>query len=423
MPPNTYRREAYASDDTAPSNDGASRPVPGAFRLGAFRLGVLGLCLTLLAGCSPDRAVESQRLLLDMAAGAGPSTLKETTEPPSRVALVYEVEGRQRRADLYRPGGTAQGTTRGTTTTQGGAAKAALVLVPGVTPEGKDDPRLVALANSLARVRFAVLVPDITNLRSLKVSPEDAVAIADALRYLAAVEAEGPVGLVAISYAAGPAVLAALKDEADEAVGFLLLIGGYYDITAVVTFFTTGYYRESPEAPWQKGEPNPFGKWAFVQSNAEVLNTPRDRDLLTRMANRKMRRLDADIDDLIAELGPEGRSVYALLTNRDPERVPALMASLPQRIVENMRGLDLKPRDLSGLEVPLLLIHGRDDPVIPFSESAALAAALPDGQADLYLVDNLAHVELGPAGVGDALTLWRAAYRLLTERDEMAKDE
>lgn len=422
MPSSTYRREAYAPDDTAPSNDGTSRPGPrafrlGAFRLGAFRLGVLGLCLTLLAGCSPNRAVESQRLLRDMAAGAGPSTLKETTEPPSRVALVYEVEGRQRRADLYRPGGTSQGTPRD------GAAKAALVLVPGVTPEGKDDPRLVALANSLARVRFAVLVPDIANLRSLKVSPEDAVAIADALRHLAAVEADGPVGLVAISYAAGPAVLAALKDETDEAVGFLLLIGGYYDITAVVTFFTTGYYRESPEASWQKGEPNPFGKWAFVQSNAGVLNTPRDRDLLTSMANRKMRRLDADIDDLVAELGPEGRSVYALLTNRDPERVPALMASLPQRIVENMRGLDLKPRDLSGLEVPLLLIHGRDDPVIPFSESAALAAALPDGQADLYLVDNLAHVELGPAGVGDALTLWRAAYRLLTERDAMAEDE
>ena len=141
------------------------------------------------------------------------------------------------------------------------------------------------------------------------------------------------------------------------------------------------------------------------------------------MADRKMRRLDADIDDLVAELGPEGLSVYALLINQDPERVPALMASLPQRIVENMRGLDLKPRDLTDLEVPLLLIHGRDDPIIPFSESSALAAALPEGQADLYLVDNLAHVELGPAGLGDALTLWRAAYRLLTERDEMAEEE
>jgi len=406
MQPNAYRSQAYVPDEIGPSGKASGHPR------------TLALCLALLlVGCSPDRAMESQRLLLDMAAGAGPSSLKEKTEPPSRVALAYEVDGRQRRADLYKPAST----------TAGDVAKAALVLVPGVTPQGKDDPRLVALANSLARVRFAVLVPDITNLRSLKVSPEDAVPIADALRHLAESEAgassSGQVGLVAISYAAGPAILAALKDEADEAVGFLLLIGGYYDITAVVTFFTTGYYRESPEGPWLKGKPNVYGKWAFVQSNAEVLNTPRDRELLTAMANRKMRRLDADIDDLVAELGPEGRSVYALLINQDPEQVPALMAGLPRRIAENMRGLDLKPRDLSDLEVPLLLIHGRDDPIIPFSESSALAAALPEGQAELYLVDNLAHVALGPAGLGDALTLWRAAYRLLTERDEMADGE
>ena len=48
----------------------------------------------------------------------------------------------------------------------------------------------------------------------------------------------------------------------------------------------------------------------------------------------------------------------------------------------------------------------------------ALAAAAPEGQAALYVVDSLAHVDLGAAGLIDILILWRAAYRLLSEREE-----
>ncbi len=65
-----------------------------------------------------------------------------------------------------------------------------------------------------------------------------------------------------------------------------------------------------------------------------------------------------------------------------------------------------------------MLIHGRDDEIIPYSESLALAAAAGEDKAELFLVDNLAHVDLGPGSLDDQLTLWRAAYRLLEERDD-----
>ena len=60
-------------------------------------------------------------------------------------------------------------------------------------------------------------------------------------------------------------------------------------------------------------------------------------------------------------------------------------------------------------------MHGRDDPIIPYSESVALAAAAP--RADLYLVDGLAHVTLELRDLDDVLTLWRAIHRLLELRD------
>ena len=52
-------------------------------------------------------------------------------------------------------------------------------------------------------------------------------------------------------------------------------------------------------------------------SNTERLDDRRDAAALDAMARRKLADLDADIADLAAGLGPEGRAVYALVVNRD----------------------------------------------------------------------------------------------------------
>lgn len=328
---------------------------------------------------------------------------EESPPVPARHAHAFTVGSLRYDADLYWPPASAE---------------AGIVLVPGVAPQGRDDPRLVAFARDLARARFLVLVPEIANLRELQVSAGDADAIADAARHLAA--RIKPVGVVAISYAAGPAMLAVLREEVASEVGFMVLVGPYYDIEAVVRFFTTGFYRTGLGEPWQHREPNAYGKWVFARSNAERLLDPRDRALLRAIADRRLQDIGAPIDDLRASLGPEGHAVMALLANRDPERVPDLIAALPASIRNEMQALDLAHRDLSGFSADVILVHGRDDAIIPESESRALADALPDQRADLYIVSGLAHADLGDVALGDALTLWRAVYRVLAERDEPA---
>lgn len=341
------------------------------------------LALGVASACSVPNAWEAASMLGDLAGGPDGSP----RQAPTPVSY-----GRERRGDLYLPND----------------ATAAVVLVPGAARTGKDDPRLVAVAHTLARARFAVLVPDIASLRDLNVGPENVADIADAADFLA--ERHQSVGLVAVSYAVGPAVLAALERPD---VGFVVGIGGYYDLDAVVTFFTTGYVREG--GAWHRREPNAYGKWVFVRANAKRLWDSGDRALLAAMAERKMADPAAAIDDLMARLGPEGRSVHALLANGEPERVPALIAALPERIRTDMAALDLRRRDLSTLKARLILVHGRDDAIIPFGESRALAAAAPS--ADLYALDRLAHAELAPGGVADGFVLWRAVVRLLNVRD------
>jgi pimeloyl-ACP methyl ester carboxylesterase len=367
---------------------------PAAFLL-AF-----GLCL---AACISPKGEEASELLLDIAAGGGTSRLKDTTPEPSRLTIRYRRSGGAATADLY----------QGLAPPQGG-----VVVVPGLTPDGKDDRRLVAFATSLARARFFVLVPDIPNTRALKVSAADSVFISDAVEELAqrsAAGAERRVGLVAISYAVGPALLAASRPPAGRHVGFIVAIGGYYDIEATIAFVTTGYYR-APDESWQHATPNERGKWIFLRSNADRVTDRSDRDRLLRIADRRLANPAAGIADLVASLGPEGRAIYELIANRDPARVAALVARLPEPIRRELRRLDLKSRDLRGLPGPLIIVHGRDDAIIPYSESVKLAEAV-GARAELFLIDHFAHVDAGVTGFGDSLRLWSAAVRVLEERD------
>ena len=62
-------------------------------------------------------------------------------------------------------------------------------------------------------------------------------------------------------------------------------IGGYYDVEAVVTYFTTGYYRDAADAPWTRGTPNEYGKWLFVGANSDAIMDMRDR--ITLRADRR----------------------------------------------------------------------------------------------------------------------------------------
>ena len=373
---------------------------------GSRMLPPLVICLGLALGACSPRIFEAALLLQDITAGPGPSALKLVTAAPKRVQISYRRGDRRHVGDLY---GAANGRRR-----------PALVLVPGAAPKGKDDPRLRAFAGSLARIGFVVLVPDIPGLRRLRVQASDARDIADAVAHLAARAGAGAkVGVVAISYSVGPAVLAALRPGSRDSIAFVFGIGGYYDLTSVVTYFTTGYFRERPGTPWRRRRPNRYAKWVFVLSNSHFIDNPHDYALVRNIARRKWADPGADVAALIARLGPEGRRIMALVENRDPGKVTALLRGLPAAARREMQALDLKGRDFSGLGARLILVHGRDDAIIPYTESQRLARAAGPARARLFVAPALFHVDIGALGIEGITVLLGAASSLLEERDRL----
>jgi dienelactone hydrolase len=335
-----------------------------------------------------------------------------TRRPDPTVETVSFLAGSQPiLADVYRP--AAEGPHPG------------IVLNHGVADLGKDDPRLINFADAVARAGYVALVPEFENLKRFRVRPSDVEEIIASFEYLSGlpdVRAER-VGLFGFSYAGGLTVLAASDPRIADRVRFCFLLGSYYDLENVVTYMTTGMYRR--DGAWAYLEPRNSGRWAFLINSADLIEDEGDREALVEIARAKWDDPDADVGGLVVSLGEEGRRAYQLMINDDPDRTPALIDALSPRVREYLDALSLEGR-IDRLRAHLIVGHGRDDSMIPYTESLLLAGKIPTGASvHLAILESFQHVDLklgggeGPgaffASIAEVGRLFRVTYDLLAQ--------
>jgi pimeloyl-ACP methyl ester carboxylesterase len=256
-------------------------------------------------------------------------------------------------------------------------ASVPLVLVHGFAPDGKDDPRLRPAAAVLARAGFDVVVPTIPGLTRGRLRPLDAEPVVKAISALASARAR-PVAVVAISVGAGPALLAAADPRVRDHVGIAVSIGGYASAAELLRFFLTGDYAWGPTRGHVDHDPQIVA--AFVEANADLVDEP----------------------------------THQALARRDPARISALLAAPPPGLRSVLEALS--PERVAGdIRAPLILVHGRGDRAVPYTESLRLAATRP-ARTSVVLVGVMDHVE-GPARfqvsqLRDLLALWLVVYQL-----------
>jgi dipeptidyl aminopeptidase/acylaminoacyl peptidase len=250
-----------------------------------------------------------------------------------------------------------------------------LVLVHGLSPQGKDDPRLQRSATLLARAGWAVAVPTIEGLTVLRLRPEDSLAVVATIRAL--VQAgHGPIAILGVSVGAGPALLAATDPSVSSSISAVLALGGYASTVELLRYTLTGAYR---------------------------FETHRGRRPIDEAAIAAFTRANPELVD------GAGRR---LIDNRDPDLVDQLVAVLPDPTRHLLDALSTQTL-VARLKAPLFLVHGKDDPAVPYTETLRLeerarAAGVP---VRAVVVGSLAHVEPEDrAGPRDLVRLWTAFY-------------
>lgn len=302
-------------------------------------------------------------------AEATPSNVNRTTE-----VLDPAANGTAVKSYRYEP---ARGDVSGT-----------YVVVQGLHYAGPDDPRLDRFCRVLASAGLLVLAPFVRDYLSLDVRHTAADDVAAACEHAVKLSAQRGLprpALFSISFGSMPAIEVASSERHRDTLGGLVLFGGFYDFHAVIRFALTG--RAFDGATEVTIPHDPLNAPAVFVNLAHHLEIPGDAGPLVeawrtitrrtwgRPELRPVARRIPMMEALARELPEEQRELFAIGCGLAPGGAALLEVGLA-RARDFFAFTHPAPR-LARVTAPVVIGHGRDDDVIPFTEATKLREALP----------------------------------------------
>jgi acetyl esterase/lipase len=331
-----------------------------------------------------------------------PRPIELFTDAPSRERVVIEYESRdgprEIEADLYTP--------------QGDGPFHAVVFSMGAPPLELDNERLVRIAEDSARSGVVMLVPFSERLDEHEILPEEIDALVAEFEYVQSLAKVDPqkVGFFGASVGGSLALVAAADPRIAGDVDHVVSFGGAYD--ALEAFGAIATHHITYGGIDEEWTPRRHSATVMREQFIWALDDADDRELLERWFLDR----EPGTADELATLSPAGRDTYEFLANRDPRAVPALVARLPAKTVDDMEYLS--PRtSIDRVAAELFIIHDRADPFIPYTESRKLEDHLRGRDDIVAHFDELRlfeHVEpkLGQRPDVIALDSTRLVFRL-----------
>jgi pimeloyl-ACP methyl ester carboxylesterase len=175
--------------------------------------------------------------------------------------------------------------------------------------------------------------------------------------------------------------------------------GAYYRLEGLIQAISTGVSLVDGRVIPSEG--HPLAKEVLTAHTVEQLPAEQRDPVLAALDGR----VDPD------ELAEEGRALYELLANDDPERTDQLSERLTGRLQALLD--DFSPDRVDHLiDVPVLAMHSTDDPLVPHAELFRFESEMPE--VETMTVGVFRHVDFKETPVSelrematDLLRVWR----------------
>jgi pimeloyl-ACP methyl ester carboxylesterase len=326
------------------------------------------------AAVRPREAARLAALLLRIA--QGPREGRRQPAVAERRGLA--IPGARSTCDLYEP--------------RGRAPDRAVVAVHGVTAKGGRDPRLMHFARCLARAGVSCLVPTLAGLSDCRFDERDVDDLCS-LAVDAARRSGRAAGLVGFSYGASYCLVAAGRQGAAGAVGYVVSFGAYHSLADLLE----GYRRDArrPPASARERDDRRYLRLVLAHGLRELSAAPGPdpesaRSLLRRFCHEATEEEKRSFDEGAALSGID---VEAVLARALAERGPTVAALSPA-----------ESGALARIRCPVSLVHDAVDGVVPPAHSRRIHAALlrhaaPGGarRHTVLVTGLLSHVTLADA--------------------------
>jgi hypothetical protein len=270
------------------------------------------------------------------------------------------------------------------------------LLLHGVHPRGIDEPRLRQFARALASVGLEVHTPELPELAAFDAQPQlvgDIASCAAALRQ----RSQGRrVGAFGISFAGGLLLVAAATPRGDAALSYVVALGPHHDLRRLARYYAGGALA-SRDGLRRVPPPHPYAGRILASAYAVDLWSADDAPIARQALTLQLAERYRDAAAARERLSPQGRQRLRDVLEGPSPALQALLVNAAERRAAALAGLSPAGR-LGRLRVPVFLLHGIDDPIVPSTESEWLADEVPETALQrVLLTPALRHAE-GSAG-------------------------
>ena len=282
------------------------------------------------------------------------------TRTPVREVVQYPVASGTAEAHVYR--------------VPDGKPRAAVVLALGVAPLGFEDPDAVIVGDALARAGVVVMYHWSPSMgQRSRIEPDQIDNIVSAFEYLE----EQPyvdhsrVAIGGFCVGASFALVAASHARIRDRVLVIFVFGPYFDAESLVLESAS---REVVfEGQTTRWEPDELTIKVLANEYIQALEFPWEADLLAR------RYLEGELipPEELEGLSSEARGIMCLLDGVPLPEAQAIFAGLPDRFHQGIARIS-PARHISGIRGRLLVMHDRDDNIVPVAESRRLVQSVAE---------------------------------------------
>ncbi len=278
-----------------------------------------------------------------------------------------------------------------------------IVIVPGVHHLGVDEPRLQRFARAVAASGITVMTPEIKELTDYQIQASSIGTIGAAADELAKRVDKHQVGVMGMSFAGGLSLLAAANDDTKKSIGFVVAVGAHDDIRHVARFFAKNEAVE-PNGNVVHMKAHPYGIMVLAYEHVDDFFAKDDVPVAHDAMRDWLWEDKGPARELEKKMSLAGRAKFDLLA--EPPPVDPKSGVFPEHPLSNeiMSGLEMygpaldavSPHGhLASIHVPVYLVHGAGDDVIPSTETEWLAQDVPkDELREALISPALQHVEL-----------------------------
>ena len=290
----------------------------------------------------------------------------------------------------------------------------ALLVIHGVHWGGYHEPRLVLFARRLAAFGFAVVTPQIRDLKSYDLVPRGVSDIERSARWLldesglVDERGDGRIGVLGISFGGGLCLSAVTRPTLRDRVAYAFSFGGHADMDRTMEYLVTGDLPDGGHL-----EPHVYGQAVILRMGADQLVPPEDVGYLDRALTAYLQGDPNRAREIGLKLGREAHDLLEMCLERDTEALGAILEPIVRR---HRADPILSPVRWPSPDHPVFLLHGDVDNVIPPSETEELARwASRTAPTESLITSLITHVELDEEQQDSSVGEYLALVRLWTE--------